>query len=248
MNRFLLYRGPSRLDPDRWIRVVLTAGRSKNRKTGDIPQVWILDDWSHPVDARRSGANRSVCGECPMWKPCYVQWEKAPAGVWNATHEKGGRYVDLRDGCADWSRAVRCVADRRIRVGAAGDPAAAPHWVWRRLRKRFTCYGYTHQWRVLARPVWGWLMASADCWQDHVEASAIGWRTFRTKRGDAEDIRDRVALDSEVVCPFETHGVQCIDCKLCEGDQRPEAKSVVVQIHGKACSKAAKQVFVQIGA
>ena len=50
------------------IVAILTGLRSPsaNRKTGAMAQLWILSADESPVDASQSGADASVCGDCPL--------------------------------------------------------------------------------------------------------------------------------------------------------------------------------------
>src|SRR6184192_89621 len=65
MNGAILWRGPSRLDGSPVV-VVATGldAASRNGKTGDMVQVWILVDGQHPAMAVRSGADAGICGNC----------------------------------------------------------------------------------------------------------------------------------------------------------------------------------------
>ena len=58
------YRGPSLIDGGP-IVAIATFG-SSNQKTGDVPQVWILREDEPPVRAAKTGADHSVCGDCPL--------------------------------------------------------------------------------------------------------------------------------------------------------------------------------------
>lgn len=64
---FELWRGASRLDGAP-IVVIVTGlqSPSSNEKTGPMLQVWILAQDEAPHRAQWSGADASVCGDCPM--------------------------------------------------------------------------------------------------------------------------------------------------------------------------------------
>jgi hypothetical protein len=82
-NGLVLYRGPSQLDGAPII-VVATgiAGASRNAKTGDLIQTWILREDISPTEAVKTGADASICGTCPhrgtisegknIGRSCYV--------------------------------------------------------------------------------------------------------------------------------------------------------------------------------
>ena len=90
------------------------------------------------------------------------------------------------------------VADRMVRLGTYGDPAAAPADMWKALvatAKGWT--GYTHQWRTIDAATWHPLvMASADSLTDMADAHALGYRTFRVT-----PIGEVAIKGVEIVCP-----------------------------------------------
>ena len=197
------WQGPSTIDGQDIMAVVSCEKRkSKNRKTGDMVQVAFFRTDQRPSDAAESGADESVCGQCPMrpklWtkevskEPCYVRldWKKAQ---WNA-----GNNAEL-----DLPAAIKAMSKKPVRFGEYGNMSSMP------------------------RDVAEQLLQAADRWtlyEQAREAHAMGWRTFRVMpEGDTP-------MDSEVVCPYETHKVQCKDCMLCMG-QSKQAKSVCVTAH-----------------
>ena len=58
---FIIYSGPSELDGAPIIVVATFA--SKNSKTGDMVQVWIMRADIAPHLAKHSGADSSICGD-----------------------------------------------------------------------------------------------------------------------------------------------------------------------------------------
>ena len=65
-NGVILYEGPSLIDGAP-IVVIATGLKkpSKNAKTADMVQTWILRKDIHPKYAVRSGDDVSICGQCP---------------------------------------------------------------------------------------------------------------------------------------------------------------------------------------
>ena len=99
-NGKVLYRGPSVLDGSP-IVVVLSCVRrpSRNGKTGDALQLWILRADMSPPEAHRRGLDQGVCGDCVHRSlasggggTCYVKVALAPAAVWRAW--SAGRYAE----------------------------------------------------------------------------------------------------------------------------------------------------------
>lgn len=51
------------------VRVVIATGfttKSKNVKTGNMIQIWILVKAENPIEASKSGNDSLVCGTCPL--------------------------------------------------------------------------------------------------------------------------------------------------------------------------------------
>ena len=242
---FILYRGPSLLDGAP-IVVVATgfARRSVNAKTGDMIQTYILRDGVNPVDAARSGADASVCGDCKH-RPanggsCYVTLIHGPSAVHRGLTR--GIYPVAQD--ADAIAALG--AGRMVRLGTYGDPAAVPVWVWEALvRNAEGRTGYTHQWQNPAiKPAhWGRLtalvMASVDNPEEAQEARRQGLRYFRIRTADE-------ALDArEFVCPASEEAgkrTDCATCGACSGTQRAGQASPVIVVHG---AKARRYIAIR---
>jgi hypothetical protein len=91
----IVYDGPSLLNGERIVAII--TRRSNNRKTGDMPQLWILVADLSPTKAAIVGADASVCGRCPLrgdgrHRGCYVDLARAPMSVWSAWRR--GLYPD----------------------------------------------------------------------------------------------------------------------------------------------------------
>lgn len=213
-----VYEGPSLLDGSPII-VSVTGHQtpSTNSKTGPMAQAYIMLRDIPPHEAVKTGADASICGDCiHRCGSCYVLTHQGPLATWNATSK------DLQ--CA--SRIGFQAKYRGLRLGAYGDPAAAPTWVWRNLTRGVRRYtGFTHQWRHCDPELMQWCMASVESEDEAAEAQALGWRTARTKLHT-----DPIAAN-EVQCPHETHGVTCQQCGLCAGTS-VAGKHIVGNIHG----------------
>ena len=224
MSSAIIYEGPSVLDGE-MIVAIATEGTT-NRKTGSMVQVWILRADQAPVDAIRSGADASVCGECPLraqvpgtlqGRTCYVTVGQAPQGIWRAY--KAGSYWSV-----PYIKLAAYGAGKNLRLGAYGDPAAVPHRVWSLLLTHAAGWtGYTHQWShpKFDHRLLGYVMASIEG-----DRQAPEWaRHFRVR------LKGAPLLPSEVDCPNTTRGVQCIDCQLCQGASK-QGRSVSIEAHG----------------
>lgn len=238
----IIYEGPSKLDGSP-IVVIATAG-SKNAKTGDMIQTWILRADVAPHVAQRTGDDASVCGDCPQ-RPgagggCYVTTFQAPLAVWRAYR------AGSTSGAARVARAIR--AGVPVRIGSYGDPAAVPVAVWQRLLYVSRRYGatshtgYTHQWRTqIAQPLRWLLMASIDNAADIEAARRMGWRTFSIAT-------ERPA--GSIECLSDAKGLSCADCGVCDGARRRDTTakqpaSVYILPHGARGKRAAALAVLQ---
>lgn len=227
---WVIYRGPSAFDGAPIVVVVVRD--SENDKTGNMPQAYILRADQHPLGARRVGADVSICGTCPLRDGrCYVTLANGPSAVYRALSE--GKYPDATPAqVGHWLRG------RMIRLGAYGDPAAAPLSVWTALVEHASGWtGYTHAWGTGHSAGFERLvMASCDSPADFAAARAAGWRTFRVVAG-----ADPVRLPGEAVCPASDEAgnlLQCIDCGACDGTARLRGAGIVIRAHGGAAVMA----------
>lgn len=231
----IIYEGPSELTGDP-IVAIATSG-SKNRKTGDMIQVWILSQDMDPLTANRTGADRAICGSCPLKgkttdkstgtaseRVCYVLLQNAPLAVWRKY--KAGGYERARS-------LVKFGAGKKIRLGAYGDPAALPIQVVDQLLKHaITWTGYTHQIADLdyerAEFFKSKIMVSCETVDQARNVWASGGRSFRM-------INSIDQLDpNEIICPATPEGggrAQCDTCGLCKGSTLT-ARSIAVLAHG----------------
>ena len=243
-NGYVLYEGPSMLD-DAPIVVIATGFKagSTNRKTGEMVQTYILRQDVEPTEAIRSGADSSICGDCPhrgkvttdstgqprnVGRTCYVNVGQGPLAVFRTY--KAGKYPT-----APFQLPV---TGRMVRLGTYGDPAAVPGDVWVNLLDGAAGHtGYTHQWRnpSLSREhlasLRGLCMASADTAEEADHAHAMGWRTFRVSLNPTLDpIRK-----GEVLCPASAEAgkkLTCAECKACNGTMTARRGSIYIPAHG----------------
>lgn len=213
----IIYEGPSLLDSKPI--VVLTTTGSKNDKTGDMIQTWIMRADVAPNDAIKNGCDSSVCGDCKLRSNgCYVVVYQAPLSTWRRYKLGGHAMAEARD----------VGRGRMVRVGSYGDPAAVPAQVWAELLSEARGNtGYSHQWKKPhAQPLKQLVMASCDTAEERTKAKARGWRTFRVK------LASEPVLKGEVVCPATTVGLTCEACGICDGNQRKLKSDVVLDVHG----------------
>jgi hypothetical protein len=232
---FIIDRGLSPIDGKPYV-AILTL-KSTNRKTGDMAQVFILREDINPVAAIATGDDYSICGNCPHRKDalgqrsCYVNVGQGPNSVWKA-YKRGAYkvldyigYKDLPSNGFFYSILERFLKGRRIRWGAYGDPAIINPQVVNLLNSYAQGHtGYTHQWREeFASPFKGTFQASCDGFNDYLEATAHGWKTFVVVNKNVTPIYAKQ-------CPatVDNSEAQCITCKLCDGAKR----DIFVHAHG----------------
>ena len=121
MRGFIFYRGKSPIDAAPIVGIAVL--RSKNVKTGDMVQTYILRADVHPVDAIKSADDVSICGDCvhrgddKRKRTCYVDVGKSVSAIYKAF--KRGIYPDMS---RNLSHAAAQLKGRKVRLGAYGDP------------------------------------------------------------------------------------------------------------------------------
>jgi hypothetical protein len=76
-NGVIIYEGPSVIDGAPIVAIATGfKSPSSNDKTGTMIQVWILRADIAPHEAQKTGADESICGDCPM-RPLLVKMARA---------------------------------------------------------------------------------------------------------------------------------------------------------------------------
>lgn len=224
----IIYEGPSNID-GKPIVVIATQG-TRNRKTGDMLQTWVLRADIDPVTASRTGADVSICGSCvhrgtahdgekgqAKRRSCYVNLLFGPMSVYKAYRR--GSY----EFCTDLATLG---AGKMIRIGSYGDGAAVPQNVWDELCSRAKGWtAYTHQDNRFPDR----FMTSVESRADAIDAWDRGERTFRVIR----NVND-VITGSEILCPASAEAgnrTTCENCKLCAGASIA-ARNIAIVVHG----------------
>lgn len=226
MKSGIIYNGPSLLDGQPI--VVIATFSNRNTKTGAVVQTYILvnRDGINPLEASKTGADFSICGDCVMRGEVTTDPKRKIAKARRC-------YVNLGQGVLivykSFLRGVYQIAQPRdigrgrfVRVGTYGDPAAVPAHVWTDLLAEattFTAYSHQSGWRPDIA------MQSADNRAQAVAHWKAGRRTFRV-------IADLGELDkaNEALCPASKEAgrrVQCTACKLCKGSSKGKSIAIV---------------------
>jgi len=247
LTGFVFYRGPSMIDGRPIVAILTGLGkRSKNEKTGGgLYQTWILRSDMNPLDAVRTGADSSICGDCKhrgkvvrikrrkrnIGRSCYVRLDTAPNNIFKTF--KRGRYPVMTAAAAN--ALLRSLAtDGKVRGGSYGDPAAVPFHVWLALLDGLESgTAYTHQWRKFPELA-AFCMASVDSESERAQARLLGFRTFRV-RSELEPL-----LDRETACPASAeqgHRTTCDLCRACGGHAAKARVDMAIIVHGSGKEK-----------
>jgi len=229
-NGVILYQGPSVFNKKPII--VIATGLlqdSKNEKTGNMVQTYILCANMDPVVANFNFQDKAICGDCKhaAHGTCYVTLHKGPYAVY---------YGNLRGiyPIYDETKHSHLFKDRSIRLGSYGDPVACPYSVWENILKltnKFT--GYTHAWnnKKIDQRFKNIIMASCDTVKEYKKAKELGWRTFRIRLS-----KDAPVLENEFICPAgkenDNSDVTCSKCLSCKGLSCNTTKNPTIVIHG----------------
>jgi hypothetical protein len=237
----VIYRGPSLIDGQPIVAIATLSGR--NRKTGRMLQTYILRSDIDPMAANKSGADRSICGDCPhrgtpttdparklaVGRTCYVVLAQGVSVVWKAFCR--GVYPSI-----EGHDAIAGLGDgHMVRIGTYGDGAAVPSYVWESLISRAKGHtAYSHQ-KATANAAFvpHIYMQSVDSLDAANDAWIAGNRTFRVVRSVADIVKGR-----EVLCPASKEAgrrTTCASCGLCGGTS-VHAKSVAIPAHGQGVS------------
>ena len=239
----ILYRGPSLINGKPI--VALAQSDSNNSKTGNMVQTFILSDEMDPLTASRTGADESICGDCPHRgtandndkgqatnRTCYVTLAHAPLGKYKAL--KKGVYGNS---VATRQEVVAFGSGKGVRLGTYGDPCAVDNSVWQALTSRADYQtAYTHG---AVNPWPQGIMSSADSAEQARTMWAKGERTFRVVASVADIIKGK-----EVLCPASEEAgrkATCATCKLC-GGASIKARSIAIPAHGTSKRKAKELV------
>lgn len=233
-NGFILWEGVSRIDNKTPIVCIITGidKPSKNGKTGDLMQTWILRQDVNPAQAVRERQDKSVCGDCPHRRDeegnrtCYVNM-RTPGSVWRSYQR--GNYARLE---RKYWYLLGQVRQAGIRFGAYGDPGAVPVDIWTQLQTvaPFTT-GYTHTWRYRPADYANVTMASCETVADLRQAESMGYKAFLVvEAGTASDVIGA----GMARCPSDpaltgVH-VPCSQCKGCSGNVSRRHR--VIEAHG----------------
>lgn len=194
------------------------TGRSKIPTAG----IYILSADTDPRVLVRTGADKCICGSCPLSGACgcYVRLDHGPLQAWR-------RYIagEYRPFDPELFRGIF------VRLGEYGDPAFIPIGVLGAIVRNAAGHtGYTHAWTYRPKSYARYLMASVSHESGAAAARARGYRTFRVRSAD-----DPLAA-REIACPAsaeQNHRLTCTQCGACDGTTRGASRvSISIIAHG----------------
>jgi hypothetical protein len=212
-NGIVIYKGPSSIDQEPIVCIAVgIRQKSHNSKTGDLIQTYILRADQHPIEAvYETGDDESICGSCKhRGKSCYVNVAQGPTAIYKAFLR--GKYPTI-----SYGKAGPYFANRKVRLGAYGDPMAVPFEIWKSILVKATSHtGYTHQWNepwcdMRFREI---CMASCDTKEELENALAAGWTPFYV-RSPTESLPEK-----SFECPASSEQdkrLTCEECMACHG-------------------------------
>lgn len=220
--------------------VVIATGinrPSENAKTGPMIQVRIIVRDQDPTQAIMTGRDTIVCLDCIhrgvegfKSRTCYV----------NVLWGENAVYKSYRNGAYPFLPLIGyppVFTGRSVRLGTYGEPCLIPLGIIREtVRYASNWTGYTHQWGRIDPEYSRYLMASCDSESQAFTARELGYRTFRVRVSD-----DTPHMVDEIECPNYTHGTQCIDCGLCQGNSKI-AKNIAILAHGSGAKYLAAKL------
>lgn len=219
--------------------VAIVTRKSKNRKTGNMLQIWLLEKDKHPSESRSSGTDtETTCKGCPLAKRqgCYVE-DKPLIAIWKAY--KRGSYKPLAFGSPEWETFWEGEA---VRFGAFGNPSLLPLAMVSDIVSRSRRHtGYFHDWHFMpvemAISYGKFFMASVEPHRI-AQAKSLGLRFFATLP------EGKPAPRGAIECLSDSKGLSCSECGLCDGTNRRDTlPSVWIRPHGSQKKKAVEAIL-----
>ena len=213
--------------------VAIATLKTKNRKTGNMVQIWFLLKNHNPVKVVKSGLDaKTICKGCPFasGRGCYVNIGQAPLSVWKAYHK--GRYLPLNP-----SEYASVFTDRKIRFGAYGNPSLLPVAIVKAIAKVAKGWtGYFHDWKTnrFASQYAKFFMVSTETESSYRLAKSLDYRVFH-----ASPVKPKNSIE----CLSDSKGLSCEKCLLCSGLNKSRLADVWINPHGSRVSQAIAQTL-----
>lgn len=203
---------------------------SANRKVGPSIEIWsvpatFLTDPQSQTHVCRIGDNGTGCALVPRSQGggggCYV----AKMPIYEMV-----RAIKSRE-TKPWNGDAEPFRGKFIRFGAWGEPVLCPLPLVERLVSVARGHsGYTHLWGMSEYQLYRkYFMASVHDERQAARAYSMGWRYYSSSR---KLIDPSLFPVKTITCPYETRGIQCASCGLCDGAGRGSMVSIQIPAHG----------------
>ena len=199
---------------------------SSNDKTGDLIQTYLIDKKLMHEETVNFG---SKCLECAMLSKCYVNKDKL--SVRNALKRLESDSKTTSYELVSFDEALKHLkkAEKGLRLGTYGDPSILPLSDIEKLVNVSRMHtGYTHFWREIPTKYSRFLMASTECNADDLFSESLGYRAFRVL---LKDKKEHTINDNFIECLNSSHDKTCLECKLCNGNDKGSKKSIYNHEH-----------------
>lgn len=237
---YVLYDGPSKINNKRIVVIATGFGKSQSRnaKTGNMIQTWILTPDLAPLEAHKAGDDFAICGNCKQrkWETCYVNKGTGLWQVWDGFRR--GIYSVLKN--------ARVFENCHVRVGSYGDPSSVPTKVWNRICKYAIGWtGYTHSWnsRWIDVNLKKYCMASCDTEKEVKQAIALGYRPFYVRPRNATLPKGFFACPAAKESGKKSNCSKCLSCKGGSFNSRPCPS---IEIHGPSWKIARFEAMLKL--
>ena len=189
---------------------------SQNKKTGAMIQSYFIDKET----INHATVFGSKCGQCPMLEKCYVSRDKLTV----RRLLKEGNYTQV-----SFNTMLELIKDKPIRLGTYGDPSVLPLSDLEAICKSASMHtGYTHFFNTIPTQYSRFLMASVESYTQELFAQSLGYRTFRVL---LKGYTEYETSDHIIECVNDTHGLTCLECGLCNGNQKGKVKNIYINEH-----------------
>ena len=235
-NTYIIWEGASQIDGSPLVLIMSGVRYSRNDKTGNMLQTYILRQDVLPTYAVKEGLDYATCGNCPQRpynrKPggsvCYVNVGKSVNKIWQSYNKGKLTYLP----------SFKPLKGRKLRMGSYGDPAMIPFHVWHEL----LCYvdshtGYTSSWQeTFAGALKGVCQASCNTVEMKEKAESLGWKTFTNL-----PVGSQSAQNAVLCLNVKDEENKCLTCGLCNGTKQ----NVYLYDHGLPWKQRVEKEYAQ---
>ena len=237
MMIYCIYDGISMFDPSIEVLSFLYTKPSSNKKLGDrVHYTVTVPKYSDKIQ------NSGTCANCPLLgNGCYVNgYMSIPYFKWIRNY-KGGLIPFLDVKSSTGRNTLKQVSKGfKLRFNVTGDPLAIPYEINQALMDSYKSYiMYSHFVDTDDRYKDKCLFSVHSVNREYKTARVLPL-TVEDYKNDSKYVKSWM-MDSEVICPAQTKGINCSQCMLCE----TRKKDIVFLAHGKGTNKIKNQFVME---